>query len=164
MSIFADVPENTPLSKFCSFIRSDMSCNYLVTKLGQWFNESGGKLDKNFSFRFREKESFVFLQSFPSLIKILIDDIKHPNSQQRLYLLFLQFFHLRHIVSFIARIESFDETSLNLLQHHCQSLFRLSIINDLGKPSPSLWAICKAVPYHARMTLADYGFIWTWCE
>ena len=70
----------------------------------------------------------------------------------------MQFFHLRHIVSFIARIESFDETSLNLLQHHCQSLFRLSIIYDLGKPSPSLWVICKAVPYHARMTLADYGF------
>ena len=155
---FADVPENTPLFKFCSFIRSDMSCNYLVTKLGQWFNESGGKLDKDFSFRFRGKESFAFLQSFPSLIKILIDDIKHPNSQQRLYQLFLQFFHLRHIVSFIARIESFDETSLNLLQHHCQSLFKLSIIYDLGKPSPSLWAICKAVPYHARMTLADYGF------
>ena len=85
MSIFADVPENTPLSKFCSFIRSDMTCNYLVTKLGQRFNESGGKLDKNFIFRFREKESFVFLQSFPSLIKILIDDMKHPNSQQQLY-------------------------------------------------------------------------------
>ena len=155
---FTDLPEDTPLFKFCSYIKSDMSCNYLVNKLGQWFNESGGKVEKDFTFRFRGKESFAFLQSFPSLIKILIDHIKQPNSQQRLHQLFLQFLHLRHIVSFIARIESFDETSLTSLQHHCQSLFKLCIVYDLGMPSPSLWAICKAVPYHAKITLADYGF------
>ena len=54
---FNEIKENTPLFIFCSFVKKDMSCNYLVKKLGQWYNECGGKLDKNFSFRFRGKES-----------------------------------------------------------------------------------------------------------
>lgn len=39
---FKDVDESTLLFKFCNFMRRDMGCNFLVVKLGQWFNESGG--------------------------------------------------------------------------------------------------------------------------
>ena len=39
---FKDVDESTLLFKFSNFMRRDMGCNFLVVKLGQWFNESGG--------------------------------------------------------------------------------------------------------------------------
>ena len=147
---FNEVKENTSLSIFCTFVKRDMNCNYLVKKLGTWYNECGGKLDKNFSFRFRGKESLTFLKYFSSL---LIECITYSNGKKRLYQVFVQFFHLRHVISNITRIESFNSSLLQFLECHCDMLFKACIVFDLGKPSPSLWTICKAAPFHAKLTL-----------
>ena len=125
---FREINENTILFKFCVYIRRNMGCYFLVTKLSQWYNETGGKLDKDFTYRFRGKESYAFLQHFPGLIKLVIDNVKQKNTTHRLLELFLQFFHLRHIVSLMTRIESFDEALLKLLENHCRMLFKLSIV------------------------------------
>ena len=136
---FEEIEETTPLIQFCTFLKSNMGCNYLVTKLKQWFNENNSKLDSKFTFRFRGKESFAFLSKFPQLIMLLIDILKIQKSKDRLYQIFLQFLHLRHVISYISRIESFNENLLKSLKKHCDILFKLCVLYDLpSKPSPSL--------------------------
>ena len=94
-------------------------------------------MDKDFSFHSRGKESFAFLLHFPSFLKLLIDNTERCDVIQLLYQLFLQFYYLQHIVLLMTRIESFGDASLNSLNDHCQLLFKLSVIFDLGKPTPS---------------------------
>lgn len=155
---FNEIKESTPLFIFSCFVKSDMGCNFLITKLKQWYNDNGGKVDKNFSFRFRGKESLAFLKKFPLLLKLMINTVNVKQAQDRLYQIFLQFFHLRYIISYTSRIESFNNDLLYKLEVHCKELFKLCVLFDIpSKPSPSLWALCKAVPYHARITLAEYG-------
>ena len=57
----------------------------------------------------------------------------------------------------MSRIQSFDQATLTSLESYCKLLFKLSIIVDLCNPTPSFWVLCKAVPYHAKLTLKQYG-------
>ena len=88
----------------------------------------------------------------------MIGCISERNGINRLYQVFIQFLHLRHVISLIVRIDSFDASLLDSLESHCDMLFKSCVVFDLGKPSPSLWALCKAAPFHAKITLEEYGF------
>ena len=51
-----------------------MGCNFLSTKIKRWFtNDNSGKSEREFSFRFRGKESFQFMQIFPALTLMIFE-------------------------------------------------------------------------------------------
>ena len=153
---YKDLQETDFLHKFIEYIRTTMSCNYLASKLVQWYNESGGKLEGEFSFRFRGKESYIYLQKFPFLIKMMLQNLESNNVQQRIYEVFYQSVHLRKIISYSVRIVQFNKEILKDLSEECYSLYKACCILD-RTISPSLWTLCKAVPVHATQTFNEYG-------
>ena len=59
-----EISNDNLLSKFVNFVRKDMGCN----------SGNSDKVEKEFTFRFRGEESFHYIGSFPSLIKMLLRD------------------------------------------------------------------------------------------
>lgn len=154
---YKDISENSLILLFVSHIRKEMGCNYLSKKVIQWFNESGGKLDTDFSFRFRGKESFAFLKHFPELINMILRNVTSSTIVvSRLHRIYFQFIQLRKIISFSVRVSNFDENLHAEMESSCILLFKSCSFTE-DRISPSLWTLCHAAPYHARLTLRDYG-------
>lgn len=61
-----------------------MNCNFQANEVQRWFNGNGGKQEKDFTFRFREKESLLYMKHIPSLIKMLNSNILKTDIQKRL--------------------------------------------------------------------------------
>ena len=154
---FNDIAEDVLLACFVSHIRKEMGCNYLSKKVVQWFNESNGKLDSAFSFRFRGKESYAFLKNFPELIKMIMQKITSHEVISRLHEIYFQFIQLRKVISFTVRIIDFNEDLLKEMEKSCALLFKACCLTQ-DRISPSLWTLCCATPYHAKLTLNEYGF------
>ena len=143
---FKEIPDKELLVTFVSHIRTEMHCKYLSKKIIQWFDESNGKLESDFSFRFRGKESFAFLKHFPELIHMII----HSTSMEAVVI------QLRHIISYSVRVTHFDESILKNMKACCSKLFKSRSLTE-DHISPSLWTLCNAAPYHAELTLKEYG-------
>lgn len=154
---FNQVTEEKLFFKFITFVRYSMGCNSLSSKVIQWVNENNGKVEKPFTFRFRGAESRAFLSHFPELIVLMLNSIESEQVVNRLHQLFYQSICLRKIISYSVRIEDFDLIKLQHLEQSCRHLFITSSLLE-KKISPSLWALCNAVPFHAAKTLKDYGF------
>ena len=134
-----------------------MGCNYLSKKIIQAYNESGGKLDGNFAFRFRGKESFAFLKQFPELIKMIISKLPSTSSIiLRLHIIYFQFIQLRRVISFSVRVTKFDKKMLSEMEISCGLLFKSRSLTE-DRVTPSLWTLCNAAPYHAKLTLCESG-------
>ena len=93
-----------------------MNYNSLANKIQRWLNENGEKHEKEFTFRFRGKESFLYMKHFSSLIKILILNILSTNIQKRLIEVHLQSTYFRQLLSYIVRVTNFDLDVLNLMK------------------------------------------------
>ena len=55
VKMFSEISPDNLFSKFIFYIRFTMGCNFLSKKMIRWFNENNGKVEKNFTFRFRGK-------------------------------------------------------------------------------------------------------------
>ena len=88
---FSEIPADSLFIKFVDFARKEIGCNFLATKIKRWFNDIGGKYEKEFAFRFRGKESFLYMKHFPSLIQNLFINVtnKAKNIVKNIDLLFL---------------------------------------------------------------------------
>ena len=153
---YKEISEASLFVIFLDYIRATMSCNYLSKKIIQWYNESSGKMDSAFSFRFRGKESFAFLKHFPELVCMIISNVNTDSVVTELHQIYFQFINLRKVISFSARIEDFNVETLLEMKKHCNLLFKsCCYFND--NITPSMWTICQAAPYHAEITLKEYG-------
>ena len=156
---FKSISESSLFYKFVTFIRSKMFCNYLSNKIIRWYNEKCGKVEQEFSFRFRGKESKAYLHYFPELISMMMLHITPQNNSiyKKLHLIYHASILIRRLVSYSVRIKSFDAKMLEEMiivgrQLFCQTaLFENSI-------SPSLWVLCLVAPFHASLTFSMYGF------
>ena len=61
---YSQIPTNLVFVNFVTFVINSMGCNGLAKKIIQWFNESSSKDEREFTFRFRGKESFSYLKHF----------------------------------------------------------------------------------------------------
>ena len=43
---FNEIPAGLLFIKFVDFVRKEMRCNFLATKIKRWFNDNGGKHEK----------------------------------------------------------------------------------------------------------------------
>ena len=134
-----------------------MGCSFLSTKVKQWFNEKGGKLDGEFTYRFRGKESFALLKNFPELVSLMVNKVSaDPSIMSALHKIYFQMIQLRKVVSYSVRSSNFDEKALHEMEEACHLLYKACCVTD-NRVSPSLWTLCCAAPYHAKTTLQKYG-------
>ena len=154
---FKDIKSNQLFAKFVAFVRSNMGCNFLGNKISAWFNENSGAVEKDFTFRFRGKESLGYIQHFPKLIEMILDEVTNEQIKLRLHQIFYQSLNHRHVISLSVRIEDFNCSDLTNLKNKSALLFKACCIFD-QKISPSLWTLSNALSYHAEKTFKDYGF------
>ena len=135
-----------------------MGCNQLAKRLIKWYNESGGKLEGEFSYRFRGKESNVYLRKFPLLAQMMLQNLNTNTIKvkSRIHEIFYQSSLLRKVVSYSVRIVNCDKNILQKLEKEASELFKACCLLDQNI-SPSLWTLCKAVPIHTAVTLKDYS-------
>lgn len=153
---FKDVPENTLFRKFLMFVKEKLGCNFLSKKVSEWFNDTKGKLDSQFGYRFRGKESAAFLKNFPCLIEFILRNVSSEATKLTLHRIHFQFVHLRIVISNTARVNNFDQEQLKIMENSCKILFKSCCLTE-NKVTPSFWTICNAAPYHAQQTLTEYN-------
>ena len=154
---FSEIPADSLFIKFVDFARNEIGCNFLATKIKRWFNDIGGKYEKEFGFRFRGKESFLYMKHFPSLIKNLFINVTNKAINKQLIEVHLQSLYLRKLLSYTVRITDFSLEDFNLMKTAAKDLFKTCCMFD-SKISPSLWTVCNASPVHAKICLSNYGF------
>jgi len=108
---FKDIPLSSLFVKFVNFIHDELNCNFLSKKIKMWYNDSSGVGERDFSFRFRGKESLSFLRNVPKLIVFVLGHIEKSHLRLRLLQIHLQCINLRKLVSLSVRIVNFDATS-----------------------------------------------------
>ena len=84
-----------------------MAYNFLTNKIKRWFNEKGVKNKKEFTFRFRGKENFLYMKHFPSLIRMLFLNVASKAVKKQLIEVHLQSIYLRKILSYTVHITDF---------------------------------------------------------
>lgn len=154
---YREIPVECLFYKFVDFIHYSMSCNFLAKKIKTWFNESCGKVEKDFTFRFRGKESFLYMKHFPSLIKMILSYTSNEQIRYRLHQIFFESLRLRQVLSYSVRIEDFDENMVLHMKKEANALFHACCFYE-QRISPSLWTLCNVAPYHAEKCLELYGF------
>lgn len=70
---FSETPADLPFVKFVDFACKEICRNVLATKT--LLNDYGGKYKKEFNFRFRGEESFLYMKHFSSSVKMLFVNI-----------------------------------------------------------------------------------------
>ena len=157
-SSYKDLKKTDFLRKFIEFIRSNMGCYQLAKRLVKWYNETGGKLDSEFNYRFRGKESNIYLRKFQLLVQMMLQNLNAAPAKiiHRVHEVCYQSILLRKVVSYSVRVVNFDKKVLQNFENESYDLFKACCILDQNV-SPSLWTLCKAAPVHAAVTYKDYG-------
>ena len=150
------VPEGSLFDKSVKFVHGTMACNFLSKKIKRWFNDNSGKVEKEFAIRFRGKESFHFMQTFPMLILMIFESGVNSESKLRLVQINHQSVLIRKLLSFCVRISNFNSDNLKEMGIVARSLFKLSCLRD-NRLSPSLWTLCNVTPHHASVCLQQYN-------
>ena len=114
--VYSQISDDVLFAKFVFCVHYKMGCNFLSKKIITWFNENNGKVEKDFTFRFRGKESRAYMKFFPELIMLLLSNIGAPALKLRLHQIFLLSLHHRNIISLSVRIEGFNYALLQELQ------------------------------------------------
>ena len=74
----------------------------------------------------------------------------------RLHQIFFEFTQIRKVISISYRVSEFDAETLEEMESSCKQLFK-ACCNFENNISPSLWTLCNVAPYHAKITMREYG-------
>ena len=129
----------------------------MANKIKRQFNENGGNNEKEFSFRFRGKEGFIYMEHFPSLIRMLFLNVTSKAIKKQLIEVHLPSIYLRKILSYTVRITDINPQNLIFWKKTAKDLFKMCCVFD-SKISLSLWTICNVSPVYAEICLKSYGF------
>ena len=113
--------------------------------------------EKEFTFRFRGKESFQFMQTFPEMILMIFEDNSiNSAAKYRLIQIHCQSILIRQLLSYSVRITNFNSCYLVEMKSVGITLFKLSCLFD-NRISPSLWTLCDVAPVHASICFSQYN-------
>ena len=156
--VFSEAPSDSLFSKLIDFLRTKMGCNFLSKKLITWFNESSlTKGEKQFTFRFRGKESFAYMKHFPTLISMVLGSIINNESKLKLHQLFFCSLFYRRVINYSVRIDDYDTVMQNELEKNASCLYKACCL-FYPRISVSLWVLSNALPVHASETYRLYGY------
>ena len=153
---FENIPKACLFVKFVQAIHDVMCCNGLSKKIKKWYNENNGQIEKAFSFRFRGKESNLYMQKFPAIINIVYVNVVNTKAKKQLCQILFQSIKARELLSYCVRVGNFSEEDLNSMERVSRELF-ISCCLYGQRVSPSLWTMCNVAPHHAKQCLDQYG-------
>ena len=153
---FSDIPKGTLFVKFVYAVHDVLLCNFLAKKMKRWYNKNPGQVEKDFSFRFRGKESYLYMQHFPEMINVIYQNVSDIKSRKRLSQIWYQSIKIREALSYSVRIEDFNENDLEQMEKAARELF-IACCLFYQRMSPSLWTLCNVAPYHAKQCLKLHG-------
>ena len=107
---------------------------------------------------FRGKESFHNIRHFPSLIKMLLGEIKEEKIKLKILEVHLQSIHLQNLLSYTLRISDSDLQDLRKMKHEAFYLFKCCCLFN-SKILPSLWTLCNIAPFHVDKCLNMYKMV-----
>ena len=147
---FYDLSEGNLFFDFIQSVKNGMNCNFLAKKIIAWLNENQN------AFRFRGKESYKYLQSFPLLI---LNVIRRVNKTKKVTLMqvFYESIHLRKLVSISVREDDINNNELSEMFMSGRRLFVCCSLYDVSV-SPSLWCFSIVAPHHAKHLFHKFGF------
>ena len=154
---FKELPLDCLFVMFVAFVKKEMGCNALAKVLITWYNENNGKVETEFTFRFRGAESRRYCTHFPSLIKTILQHVSNRQVKLQCHQYYYQSILLRKIVSYCARVTDFNSDTLLDMERDCKRLFQCCCLYD-QRLTPSMWTICNAAYVHAKETLSRYCF------
>ena len=129
-----------------------MNCNFLSKNIVRWFGDNLGKTEKDFTFRFRGKESLMYLRHFPVLIQMLIANISDKSVLKRLHQIHFQTIQLHYLLSYSVRISDFSQVDVDKMKKEAHLLFKECCLYD-QKVTPSLLTLLQVwirLQYHGR--------------
>ena len=91
---FKDIQVDALFYKYVKFPQKNMGCIFLTRKIERWINDNSGNVEKDFTFRFRGKESLLHVKHFPPLIRMLLNEINNRNIRLKVLAVHLQSTHL----------------------------------------------------------------------
>ena len=98
---FKEIPDDTLFVKFvtqiCVFM---MRCNVIFCqerKVKRWYNENSGNAEKDFAFRFRGKESFLYMKHFSGLFDMIVDNVTNEDKKLRALQVYYQSVKIRKL-------------------------------------------------------------------
>ena len=97
---FKDIRVRALFFKFVKFVQKNMECNFVAKKIEMWVNDNSGNVEKDFIFRFKGKESLLYMKHFPALIRVLSNEINDRNIRLKVLAVYLQSIHLRQLLSY----------------------------------------------------------------
>ena len=109
---------------FIYCVRNKITCNFLANEIQKWFNENGGKQEKELTFMFSGKESFFYMKHFPNLIKMLISNILNTGIWKILIKVHLQSKYFCQLLPYTTGIRNFDLDDLNLMKKTGETFFK----------------------------------------
>ena len=152
---YSKLPADCLFVMFVTCVKQVMQCNMLARMMEKWYNENSGNTEKEFSFRFRGKESYLYLKHFPALCKMLFHKFSNDEVKVMVLSVLYQSICLRKVISLMVRIESCSPAILDDLDVQCRDLFVSCSVYQTNL-SPSMWVLCNVVPVHARETFHLY--------
>ena len=69
-------------------------------------------MEIDFSFRFRKKESYLYMHNFPKLTNMIYKNVTDVKSRKPLCQVLYQSIKIREVLSYSVRIEDFSEIDL----------------------------------------------------
>ena len=112
--------------------------------------------ESDFSFRFRGKESFLYLKYFPSLVLLMMQNLVDNSAKRRVMIVHEQSILLRKMISYSVRVENFTRSDLQDMKTCGRSLYYSAVVFNLNL-SPSLFTLTNIAPFHAKQTLDQYN-------
>ena len=110
-----------------------------------------------FIFRFRSKETYNCLQTFPTIINLLVPKLKEISRRYRLNQVFYQSLNSRDLISNSVRGIEFSMDYQPAMSEAGRNSFISCCLFD-SRISPSLWMFCNVAPEHAEQLFMIYGF------
>ena len=154
---FKEVSKDCLFDKFANVIKTSMICNFSPKKIIKWYNESSWKIENEFTFRFQEKESLMYLRNFPRLIQMLFSNITDKSVLKRLSQVSYQSLNLWKILSYSVRGSDFTHSDLDSMKRGAHFLFKAYCLFE-GRVTPSLRTLWNAASVNAEKYLKSYGF------
>ena len=157
VKLFKDLDDGCLLVFLVKFVRYTMKCGTLAKKLMQYFEANPSlRSCKDFTYRFKGRESFLFLQYFTLLIDSLKPLVSKESSVLILYAVYYQTLLLRKLVSYSVRIESITLDDAEEMKKVGRALFKACCLHDFGV-TPSEWTFCNVAPVHCKDLLERFG-------
>ena len=154
---FKQMPTNSLFHHFLDFVRVSMDSKMMYNRAKKWFNEIDGKrIEGNFNFRLKGKESKAYLKKFPWFVALLLNHLKSDAERRKIIEVHGQSTLLRKMLLFAVHLDNFNLDVHEKMKTVGKELFATCALVD-ASITPGMWALFICSQVHAGITYTNYG-------